>query len=84
MEEIPAAAPTASSGAPSSRAGRLWNPDRFGGVSRVWRSSGEPDPLRLVWVRLLLPVFVGTRARAWGMSRDRVGLWGGWHRATLR
>lgn len=84
MEEIPAAATAAAAAAPTSRAGRLWNPGRFGGVSRVWWGTREPGPVRLVWVRFLLPLFVGTRARARRMPRDRAGLRGGWRRATLR
>lgn len=84
MEEITAATPAASATAPTSCTRRVRGSDRLGGVSIVRQGTGEPNPVRCIWVRVLLSVFVGARSRAWGMSRDGVGMRGRWRRATFR
>lgn len=76
MEEITAATPATSATAPTSRTRRLRGSDRLGGVSIVRQGTGEPSPVRRVWVRVLLPMFVGARSRAWRMSCDWAGMWG--------
>lgn len=83
MEEITVATPAASATAPTSRARRVRGSDRLGGVSIVRRGTGESSPVRRVWVRVLLPVFVGARSRARSMSRNGVGMRGRWRRATI-
>lgn len=84
MEKITATAPTAPTTAPTSRTRRVRGPARLGGVSIVRQGAGEPSPVRRVWVCVLLPVFVGARSRARGVSRDRVSMRGRWRRATFR
>lgn len=84
MEKITTAAPAASATAPTSRARRVRGSRRLGGVSIVRQGTGKPSPLRRVWVRVLLPVFVGARSRARRMSCDGVGMRGRWRRTTFR
>lgn len=84
MEKFTAPAPAASTTAPTSRARRVRGSDRFWGVSIVRQGTGEPSLVRRVWVCVLLPVFVGARSRARGMSRDGVGMRRRWRRATFR
>ena len=84
VEKITVAPPPASATAPASRASRVRGTDRLGGVSIVRQGTCEFSPMRGVWVRVLLSVFVRARSRARGMSRYGVGMRSRWRRATFR